>query len=250
MTQFPLYVCFWHQHPDVISRKPLVQEQIFNVPYQLLSGRIVRLRGKWDSVDAIGDAVYLQENKTKGQIQPALIRRQLSFDLQTMLYLTALDNWTLEGTDLPGPIAGVRYNVVRRPLSGGKGTISKHKPTKSNPAGESDQEFYGRLRQVITESPEDYFMRWKVEIISSDLQRFQSQCLNPILEQLCDWWSWCSDSPNLGRPIRSSIHWRHPYGVYNILDEGGSTDLDEYLTSGSEVGLQHVDNLFPELTPN
>ena len=36
--------------------------------------------------------------------------------------------------------------------------------------------------------------------------------------------------------------------VYNVLDEGGSSDLDAYLESGSEAGLQRIENLFPELT--
>lgn len=52
-VQFPLYVDYWSQHPDVINRVPLLQEQVFDVPYKLPSGRIVRLRGKWDSVDLV-----------------------------------------------------------------------------------------------------------------------------------------------------------------------------------------------------
>lgn len=35
---------------------------------------------------------------------------------------------------------------------------------------------------------------------------------------------------------------------YNVLDEGGSSDMDAMLESGSEVGLQRTENLFPELT--
>ena len=79
------------------------------------------MRGKWDSVDYIGKRVYLQENKTKGDIDEQAIRHNLHFDLQTMLYMTALTE-ELE----PQKIAGVRYNVIRRPLSGGKGSIRPH----------------------------------------------------------------------------------------------------------------------------
>ncbi len=43
------------------------------------------------------------------------------------------------------------------------------------------------------------------------------------------------------------IHWQHPFGVYNAMNEGGCTDLDEYLASGNVVGLRQIDNLFPEL---
>jgi hypothetical protein len=38
-----------------------------------------------------------------------------------------------------------------------------------------------------------------------------------------------------------------PYGVYSPLLDGGSTDLDEHLLTGSEVGLRRVDKLFKEL---
>jgi hypothetical protein len=43
-------------------------------------------------------------------------------------------------------------------------------------------------------------------------------------------------------------HWQHPFGVYNVLDEGGSSDLDNYLESGTEIGLARTTNLYPELT--
>ena len=115
-TQFPLYVDYWSEHPDVTERTPLLQEQVFDVPYQLPSGRTVRLRGKWDSVDLIGkglcekckeskagprvmcplcyggkgQGIYLQENKTKGDIREGQLKRQLSFDLQSLFYIIAL----------------------------------------------------------------------------------------------------------------------------------------------------------------
>ena len=53
--QFPEYVGYWAQHPDVQNRTPLMQEQVFDVPYTLPSGRVVRLRGKFDAVDLIGE---------------------------------------------------------------------------------------------------------------------------------------------------------------------------------------------------
>lgn len=285
-VQFPIYVDWWAKHLDVAERRPLLQEQVFDVPYRLPSGRTVRLRGKWDSVDLIGSGkeagVYLQENKTKGDIDEIQLRRQLAsgFDLQTMLYLVALGEYRPEVSDkLPVgmrdnyigsktlPLLGIRYNVVRRPLSGGKGSIVQHKPTKSNPRGESSREYYARLAGIIKEDPAYYFMRWKVEIGSANVARFRRECLDPILENLLDWWEWIRKSqdnfsPNDGcespcrhldggdydRPVHSSVHWRHPFGVYNVLDEGGSSDLDIYLASGSEVGLQRTDNLFPELS--
>ena len=68
----------------------MLQEQVCDVPYNLPSGRVVRLRGKFDSVDLIDGGIYLQENKTKGDIDKIQVERQLSFDLQTLMYSVAL----------------------------------------------------------------------------------------------------------------------------------------------------------------
>ncbi len=286
-TQFPRYVVHWMRHPDVLRRTPLEQEQVFDVPYKLPSGRVVRLRGKRDSVDLIEDdeapGVYLQENKTKGDVDEVKLRRQLTFDLQTMMYLVALhvgrnDSPLVDVIPKGSVIQGVRYNVVRRPLSGGKGSIVQRKGTPGGPCGsckgtgmtpartkqcsrceglgqlagrpgESDAEFYARLGGVIDEEPGNFFMRWKVVVGPRDVELFRRTCLDPILECLCYWYDWVMDR---AQPIQSPYganmwNWRHPFGVYNSLDEGGATDLDEYLLTGSEVGLTRVDTLFGEL---
>jgi len=76
--------------------------------------------------------------------------------------------------------------VCRRPLSGGKGTIKQHQPTKSNPAGETSEEFYERLAGVIREDQPYYFMRWTVDVTKNDVARFEMECLQPILQELCE----------------------------------------------------------------
>lgn len=272
--QFPLYVDWWQRHPDVKDRLPLLQEQVFDAPYKLLSGRVVRLRGKWDSVDLIGTGagagVFLQENKTKGEIVEVQLKRQLTFDLQTCLYLIALEEWGKSRDPksakpyLQTPVCGVRYNVIRRPLSGGAGSIRQHKPTKKNPRGETQSQYYARLSDVIREDLPSYFARWRVEVSPADLLAFRQQCLDPVLENICDdyeWWAWCAENKadpfnnversvmfGPGKRTHQARHFREPYGIYNPLKEGGSADLDNYLATGSEIGLQRTDNLFPELT--
>lgn len=265
-TQFPVYVRYWAEHPDVKQRTPLLQEQVFDVRYTLPTREVVRLRGKWDSVDLIQDnggkrsaAIYLQENKTAGDVDDELVVRRLRFDLQTMLYAIALSN---SSNVLPAsadgyPLRGVRYNVVRRPLSGGKGSIRQHKPTKSNPAGESKEAFYARLGKLIEDEPEYYFHRWKVEITQKDIETFQRQCLDPLLMDLIQWYDHVTD-PNLlwqnGSNDRFAEeggsyhgHYRFPYGVYNPTMEGGVAEMDEYLDTGSTLGLVQADKLFEEL---
>jgi hypothetical protein len=263
--QFPVYVDFWSKHADVRSRTPLLQEENFKVPYELPSGRVVLLRGKFDSVDLIGKGksagIYLQENKSKGDIDEEKMRRQLEsgFDLQTMMYLIALENLEAErGTNkieiVRHPVKGVRYNVVRRPLSGGKGSIRQKQGSKNVPA-ETASEFYDRLKtDYIEAEPEYFFMRWKVEVSEQDIERFKQQCFNPLLEQLCCWY----DVMTLGE-VKAEIetinyvggknltHYRMPSGIYNPLTEGRETEYDEYLLTGNTVGLERVKNLFPEL---
>jgi hypothetical protein len=190
-----------------------------------------------------------------------------------MMYLVALAVYKEQRTELAAgrrpdtvkdprnhlvgnPILGVRYNVIRRPLSGGKGSIVRHKATKHKPE-ETKESFYSRLRDILSESPQDFFFRWRVEVSKADVEKFRRECLDPVLEQLCDWYRHILQCVELNKGpfgcyfgdkrYRYHPHWRHPFGVYNILDEGGSSDLDEYLSTGSEVGLERATTLFPEL---
>lgn len=277
--QFPIYVDYWAKHRDMLARKPIFSEQTFRIPYRLPSGRTVYLRGKWDSVDLVErsldnlgrkkqQVVYLQENKSKGDVDESQLQRQLTFDLQTMLYLTALYQakveWAEEGSKKfkmngfrtgednkvhsfkliggePAPIAGVRYNVIRRPLSGGKHTIGVTKR-------ETVPQFYERLAGLIRTDPQWFFMRWNVDISLEDVARFRRTCLDPIMENLCLWYAVMAGNETPWQLPSWAIHWRMPYGVYNSLLEGTMGELDNAIDSGTTVGLRNIDNLFPELT--
>jgi PD-(D/E)XK nuclease superfamily len=256
--QFPIYIDYWRKQPDVKQRKPIFQEKIFEYDYELPSQRTVKLRGKLDSCDYIGKAIYLQENKTKSEVDEEKLIKQLSFDFQTMYYIFVLDNDPSIQPLLKGnKVDGVRYNVIRRPLSGGKGTISRHKATKNKPA-ETEAAYYERLRQVFLEDPASFFVRFRSEISDNDKERFNHECFIPVLENLCDdyeWWSYCklnNENPfnYLLRQKRFSHHlrqYRLPYGGYNPVADGRIGDLDEYLRIGNVVGLQRVETFFPEL---
>lgn len=266
MVQFPEYVKYWGEHPDVLNRTPLMQEQVFDVPYTLPSGRTVRLRGKFDSVDLIEahrdwqgrewpTGIYLQENKTKSDIDQLQVERQLKFDLQTMLYLVALRLDLHYKTQLQSfpPVLGVRYNVVRRPLSGGRGNISPHKEkatkTKFTPAETAD-EFYERLRRdYLADDPGYWFFRVRSEVSSQNIQVFLKTCLEPLLETICDWYNRCcpNQCDHRSETDNSGISYRTPFGVYSTLEESGSTEYDAFLESGSESGLRRTEQLFTEL---
>lgn len=244
--QFPIYIAWWEDHPDELARQPMFQEKVFSVPYILPDGRKVFLRGKWDQVDSINGDIWLKENKSKGELNQDAIARQLSCDLQSMIYLIALRY------HLQQPIAGIRYNVIRRPLSGGKGTIKQKK-------GQTLNEFYEELKGKMEEAtgPEwgvehdehFFFARWDVPVSDEEITIFRYSVLDPILTQLCDWWEWLA--VDIDDPFRggNTVHWRTPYGLYSPLygAKGGSQDMEHYLNTGSTVGLHRAETLFREL---
>lgn len=257
-VQFPAYVGYWKKLPSVKNRKPVSQEEEFAVPYKLPSGRVVILRGKIDEIYQIGNRLGIKENKSKGDIKAEQLRRQLTFDIQTMIYVIA-------GRELYGDKLGeLDYNVIRRPLSGGAFSITQKKGRgKAKSGAETPDEFYARLGGLIQQEAKDavkekrdcwFFMRWKVPISEHDIQVFKDTCFDPLLEEICDWyehmerikfgepWNYINTKP------ASNRHYRLPYGIYNSLAEGYSTPVDEYLASGSMIGLTYTDNLFPELS--
>lgn len=265
--QFPIYVDWWQKHPDVKARKPVAAEKAFDVAWELDSGRKVHLLGMIDSLDILtNEGLFIQENKTKGDIDEGMMKRNLAFDLQTGIYMSAVQVLLNKGAfgKITHDIAGVRYNVVRRPLAGGKGSIRQKKPTKKNPQGQSLEEFYDELSGVIrgamdVDNTHYFFKRWKVNLHPGDLQKLAHHCLNPILENLCDdyeWWEWCFEQGKdpFDYILRGKIfpehrlrHFRYPYGVYNAILEGGSSEVDEYLLTGSKLGLVRRERLFSEL---
>jgi hypothetical protein len=290
LMQFSEYVDHWASHPDVVDRVPLMQEQVFDVRYRLPSGRVARLRGKFDSVDLIPSAsgIYIQENKSKSEVDELDLRRTLSFDIQTLLYHVALQHFdwrqvmdiTSEKSvvsiwkSMPD-ICGVRYNVIRRPLSGGEGTIRQHKakttketrskkdgrilkPSVHTPA-ETTEEFVERLRSdYINAEPEKWFMRLQSRVSEADVLAYRKQFLDPILENLADDAEWFISCLTDGRdhwnymdraekfPHHQQRHFRWPFGVWDAIG-GGTTEYDHMLATGSAGGLCRVDKLFPEL---
>jgi hypothetical protein len=240
-VQFPVYIKHWEQHPDVKDRVPMFQEHQFDTKYTLPSERVVRIRGKRDAVDLINGGVYVGENKSKSRVDDARIARQLTRDLQTMIYVITLreDFAKLEPKwqKYAGKVRGVRYNVVKRP---------SHKILKN-------------LQEALAEKPEEFFARWLVEITNTDVQRFKTECLHPILENLCDdyeWWAFCKSTGNspFDYQMREQTYAEHrhrhfllPFGIYNITAEGGVSDLDEFILSGSMAGLSRATSLFKEL---
>ncbi len=247
--EYAIYLDYWQEEGEIVGREPLLREQNFDVPYTLPSGRKVRLRGKWDGLDLIETpkmtasgkripnatekGLYLYENKTKSQIDAPKLQKQLSFDLQTMFYLVALQ-MTENISSKPFPIKGVLYNVIKR---------SQHKSATS-------------MVKKIHEDLDDnrggeWFGRWTVDITPQEIETFKKEFLHPVLENLCVWYDIVTNLDGLRHvsafDLTRMMHWRHPNGMYNPVDENGGTEVDNYLNTGSTVGLVKIKTLFPEL---
>lgn len=255
-VQFPAYIDHWRNHATARGRTPIFEEVAFRVPYTLPSGRSLILRGKFDCVflwkrGKAKPAVFLQENKTKGEIDEEGIQRTVDQNLQTMLYHIALRTMRAKQPEqCPAPllkndIAGTLYNVVRRPLSD-RYAIRQRKT-------ETASAFYKRLGSEIRKKMDHYFMRWEALIYEQDVDRFRREVLDPILEGLLDWWDSIAANPfdpwtdhRTGKP--NPHHFRKPYGVYDSIFGGFRGDYFDLLTKGVTTGLIRTDNLFPELT--
>lgn len=173
--------------------------------------------------------IFLQENKTKGQIDEEGILGTVAQNLQSMLYQIALrhvctlapipnskyDGYPLQllGANvdplykslLDGlPVSGTLYNVIRRPLADRFAIKQREgrldKKTNRRVGAETANQFYERVAEQVREFSADptkpqFFMRWKVLLDDADMERFKQRVFNPILEQLLDWWEWISVDP-------------------------------------------------------
>lgn len=265
LATFPNYIKKWGKEKE---QKSLLQEEVFHVPYKLsCSGRTVWLRGKFDSVHLFPKYLELQENKTPGDPNVEQIKRMLQFELQTMVYVIALQEYLktvgieedksrkVKLTALP---IRVKYNIARRPLSGGKHSIKQKKD-------QTETEFYQELSERIASDLDFFFIRFDSQISEYDITRFKRTCLDPVLENLCDdyeWWNDCyrsklSSKNELYDTTRRSTcfpehirrHYILPFGMYHPIAEGKGTYVDEYILSGgkSTRGLVTDKQLFPEL---
>mgnify|MGYP000101818090 CR=1 FL=1 len=267
--QYEVYLKYWKKHEHEKTRKNIFTEKEFEVEYRPkgYTGEPFLLRGKWDGLDLIKNlnklGIFFQENKTKSEIDDVQLTRSLKFDLQTMFYLVALYTSRNKIEELKKhkdiPIAGVRYNVIRRPLSGGKGSITRHKATKNKPE-ETLESYFGRLKEVFEENASTFFARYTVLVQPWEIKQFQEEFLDPVLLNLKDdyeWWKFCfnKDEEVYNYQLRQEQfpthyrrHFRLPYSIWNPIAEGYRASVDDYLDSGSTVGLRRRKRVFPELS--
>lgn len=256
-VQYPIYSKYWRTHPLEKAYKPIYNELVFGgedlpVHYRLKNGRTVLLRGKIDQLLGKQKQVFVYDDKTKSSFDVARLCKDLPFNHQMMFYVVATRQLLrqqllpkLKGFDL----AGIRYNLVRRPLSGGKYNISQHKGRKTKTKGivgaESVNEYWARLGKCIAEDTSYFFQRIEVTLIPQDVDEYEERVLDPLLTQLVDWWDYVVKHE--GKPPWGPLHWMTPFGVYNSFRDSEFDDYSDYLLTGDDQRLTTVKNLYEEL---
>lgn len=210
----------------------VAQEEVFDVPYvSQTNGRTIRLRGRWDEVYLQDGKLWLQENKTKSDINKHKITTTLPYDLQTMLYC-----YTLSVTK-DKPVGGVLYNVIRKP-----GLVQNQT--------ESDMQYLERVNKDISKRPDHYFFRVYNDIDKSIIANFNRTTLFPLIESVVTWWESIKNDPfnpwvtGEGKP--NPLHYARPFGVFDPMSIGLG-DFFEYVTTGLPHGLSKIATCFPEL---
>ena len=261
--QFKAYIEFRLKNRPP-GRKEILQEETFRVPYKLPDGRTVLLRGKYDSIHLVPSAtgrshsLYLEENKTKKYISERRIAETLPSNLQSMIYIVTISQSLRKGyldnlvnkEMIPIPentqIGGISYQIIRRPLEE-KMPIRQRK-------SETQDDFLQRVALGFKEDPGYYFYPIKCVVTKSDIHKFCSRILDPLLTEICDWWDWIKEAPfdpwtvtGSRMLMRRGLHFQMPWGVYNSLFNGFDGDFYELLSRGFPTGLTTVTDLFPEL---
>jgi len=247
LRQFQVYTEHWAEWEKGQKRKCLEREEKFSVWHVLPSGDKVRLRGKMDSLWLVGNHLYMQENKAKGSVNEDQLRSELPWNLQLMFYVVALRHRMRKEERLRRcKFGGVFYNVIRRPLGGFKFNIQQRKGrmTKAGRIGEESlEEYYDRLESIIRDNVDHFFVRARLVLTQDDIDKFEYQTLNPLLQTIFDWWNQMCQP----KPTYNTLHWRMPYGVYSPLANERQDEYTQYLATGDTTGLEKVNNLFPEL---
>ena len=191
----------------------------------------VLLRGRIDEVLEVDGNLWLQENKTKAQINIEVLKDTIPENLQVMFYATAA------GIKYKRPVKGIIYNVIRKPGQRQRKT-------------ESDADFVKRISGEVESNPSHYFYRIAYSFPRGAVKKWQKEELEPLLYQLYIWWSsikanplqpWVDDAGNA-----NPFHGRRSFGVYDPMSNGKGEFFD-LLIHGSKRGLVVDNEFFPEL---
>jgi len=232
---FPLYVTYWQRNKAMEfspKAKAVYQEKSFRMEHFLQtveSNGLIPIRGRWDAVllDSQGD-LWVQENKTRSQIDEEGMTAYLSHDMQTMMYAYSLlrhletEEAKADGLSPSMRIRGIIYNVIKR-------------PQQRQSQKESQDEFVARVQAKVASNPAKYFKRWHVTLHPGAIENWVETVLDPILYSVKLWWDSISANPFDPWSLKTPHHFRNPAALYTKYGRSGYFEL---LTRGSTFGLK------------
>jgi len=208
------------------------QEVKFDLKYPVPGAGNIRIRGKVDEcINHSDGTIWVQENKTKDKIQDRLLEQVIPFQLQTLMYAVAMEK------HFKRRVGGVVYNVIRKP---------SHKQKDK----ESDEQFVGRVREILLKEPGYFFYRWEYPLTRERLDDFRKKTFEPLLRQIYVWWESIKHDPfspwvdQNGLPNEN--HFQHPFGCYNGLIHGEG-DFYDLIVRGNQLGISLGNEPFSEL---
>lgn len=173
-----------------------------------------KIDGKYQTKNKLN---WLMEHKTKSRIVEDSMMKALTFDFQCLFYLTCAEAYYEEN------IEGVLYNIIR-------------KPQIKQKRGETEIEYFKRLKTDIRDRRKFYFMRYEIPFFIPDKETFKNE-LETILELIDLFISENHFSSSSRVFWRNSNNCIFPYRC-NFLDA---------CSSGEMTGYFKTDKLFTEL---
>ncbi len=207
----------WESQDKQIKWEAL--EQVFAVPYKLRDGTTIELKGKFDGVFRDNkNRLWLFETKTKSMIAGNMIMETMSYNLQVMIYMKAIQ--AVYGEK---PV-GVLYNLVKRPGQQYKGSFNR-KP-------ESIPEYLQRIDKDVFENPNDYFTRYMINVQWEEVEKFFLMDLDYMLQRMYEWQQ--GGYSNFRNSAACSM-WNRPCEYLPICSMGDRTNFTKKLTMFPEL---------------
>lgn len=242
LTQFHIYR-EWEKTRE--RYKYIDQEPVFCEPFELPplnfnpnpeisiripAGVIIPLRGRIDEVIDNG-GMWIQENKTKSQINVSFIQDTIHANIQVMFYAICAE------LKYGRPCKGVIYNVIRKPGQ-------RQRQTESN------EDYLQRIHDEVYSNPEYYFYRFKYEFAPGQVEKWKREELLPLLYRVYIWWKSIDANPtNPWQDAKGNLnpfHGRKSFGIYDPMTLGKGLFYD-LIVYGRKHGLAIEHELFPEL---
>lgn len=186
-------------------------EEWFETSIHTLDDEDVTLIGRQDATFVDGKRTLLLETKTKSRYDAGILMSYIEWDLQTSVYLYALRKRSLKP-----PVAGVIYNLIKRPGHRGK-------------KGETRMQLRERIREEVEETPNDWFFRF--QYCPNAQQWKDAEAM--LVKQVTDFVRWHrGDAPD----YRNSSACENKYGVCPYLRLCATGELGaDYTVKGKQA---------------